>query len=932
IFEIDNNDTVIDLNIKCNKAAIKSFIKLVDKLIHDRLQYKTQNLAKRSYVAKNKKPIAGAVFQWDNTAEEIYALFRSLHFYPFDNPVSTPKVMIGNDLYICDKMSVGPQINREMTSGVVLTCDSEQLIISTSSYPVIIEKLSTIDGKEIRIEEVIKKHQLHKSLKLNSHSDITLKAIRALDQRLQQYESFWISKLEKVQLTTLPNWKPNKCVEQYPKSTTVGYPKGSKEFMRHHGYDELHTFLTLVIIYLTKITRQLQFSVAYLSKALHDKIKDKESYFESFVPFNISIDDNMTFSELYLQVRNQKEILDQNIGYTRDIKRRRRSLHQNNKAIIELSNNVAINEFHSFSKTGLTAQLEFSFNAESNNVWGQLRYQPDKISEKSVIKVNGHFNQLFMEIISDPSLAIDAFPFTAQEENYEILNIFNKKPLIQCPYSLVELFRRQTKLTPKNIALAYEKETLTYEQLYNKSEEIASYIVTIHQIKANDIVALITDRNQWMIISILGVLISGAAYLPIAQNAPIRRTEFMLKEAKAKLILTDKINHNKVVDTSISIPIIIIEYVKHTVRDLSDIVYSPSNLAYVLYTSGSTGQPKGAMIQHAGICNLIKYQIDQFQITAKDRILQFSTYTFDTSVEEIFLALLSGAALILADINILLSPSKFEAHIKENKITVLDLPPSFLDVIFKRPLHTVRIMILGGESPKKEHIDYYEKRLTLINSYGPTEATIVVTNHIYNGEPTEVAKQKLIGKPIKNTEILILDSYSNLMPVGVVGELCISGENIMRGYISNNNADNLIEHPWRSGEKIYRTGDLARWLNDGNIEYIGRIDNQVKLRGQRIELGEIESILSKHPDITDNLVVLKKNPAGFHELIAYIVATDIKNFEASRLKSYLKKHLPSYMLPSAFVTISQIPKKENVFRKTKKLALQLAVIYIWTQT
>ena len=141
----------------------------------------------------------------------------------------------------------------------------------------------------------------------------------------------------------------------------------------------------------------------------------------------------------------------------------------------------------------------------------------------------------------------------------------------------------------------------------------------------------------------------------------------------------------------------------------------------------------------------------------------------------------------------------------------------------------------------------------------------------------------------------------------------------MRGYISNNNADNLIEHPWRSGEKIYRTGDLARWLNDGNIEYIGRIDNQVKLRGQRIELGEIESILSKHPDITDNLVVLKKNPAGFHELIAYIFATDIKNFEASRLKSYLKKHLPSYMLPSAFVTISQIPKKENGKKDRKSL-------------
>ena len=330
----------------------------------------------------------------------------------------------------------------------------------------------------------------------------------------------------------------------------------------------------------------------------------------------------------------------------------------------------------------------------------------------------------------------------------------------------------------------------------------------------------------------------------------------------------------------------------------------PQSLAYVIYTSGSTGTPKGVMIEHRGFVNMITDQIRLFNVTSADHVLQFASCSFDASLSEIFMTLLSGATLVIARAETIHNVESFAQYLNEQHVTIATLPPSYLNALARRPLPTLRTLITAGEAPIIDDALFYAKNVTYINAYGPTEVSVCASVHYV--EATDHSPRTIpIGTPLANTSIYVLDEASHLVPIGLPGEICVSGVGLARGYINQPELtrEKFIAHPFKPAERLYKTGDWGLWRPDGQLEFLGRRDEQVKVRGYRIELEEIRQTLLRHPAVRDAVVILQDDPAA--SLIGYVVVrTEV---DATALSAFLREYLPAYMVPETLLFLEALP-------------------------
>ncbi|MGB3465097.1 MAG: amino acid adenylation domain-containing protein, partial [Cyclobacteriaceae bacterium] len=503
--------------------------------------------------------------------------------------------------------------------------------------------------------------------------------------------------------------------------------------------------------------------------------------------------------------------------------------------------------------------------------------------------------------------------FLTTSEKDKLLGSFNDTS-VEYPKdkTIVDLFEAQAAKTPDNVALVFGEKELTYKELDELSNRLAHFLVETYDLCPEDLIGIQLDRSEWVLISILGVLKSSGAYVPIDPEYPSSRKEYIANDASLKLLLTETgfiydIDYYDGEILAIDVEFDPQEYSGESLTtDLS-----ASNLAYVIYTSGSTGTPKGVMVDHESIVNTLNSQIEIFELNSERRGLQFASFSFDASISEAFIILLSGARLYIADESHRKNPSLLTAYIKDNQIDIATLSPSYLGKIAIDELVGLETLITAGESAHYETALAYLEHGTYYNAYGPTETSICGT--VFKLEDGEglTANNLPIGKPIANTQIYILSDTLSLQPIGVTGEICIGGEGLARGYLNRPDLtqEKFVDNPFRSGERMYRTGDLGRWLPDGNIEFIGRKDDQVKIRGYRIELGEIEHALSGHEQIGQAVVLAKENEAGDRELVAYLTASEEQH--TGDLRSYLKERLPEYMLPAYFVQLEELPLTSN---------------------
>lgn len=539
-----------------------------------------------------------------------------------------------------------------------------------------------------------------------------------------------------------------------------------------------------------------------------------------------------------------------------------------------------------------------------------IEYDTRKYGNDEVDLLLTYLQTLTINAIENPDVTIENLQMLNDKEQEKVVKIFNATNV---PYpmekTVIELFEEQVKKTPDNIAVIFEEKQLTYAELNAKANCLARKLTAECDVKADDFVAIISEKSLEMMIGIYAILKAGGAYVPLDSSYPKERIEFILKDCMPKAIL--KGTGDSEFETEIKKIDLYDEKNYKECEENLEHTSKPSDLIYMIYTSGTTGKPKGTMIENESVVNLLSHLVRTRRFNENSVILHKTSNVFDVSVWELFAPLTSGGKIVLLKSGYEKDPERIADTIEKYQITELSFVPSmfkaFVSIMDKKDerLKSLSGIQLAGEALNAELVRSYDGYGEIINLYGPTEATVYATDFICKKDVEKV----LIGKPISNVKAYILNENS-LCGIGVPGELCIAGKGIARGYLKRSEltAEKFVTNPYGEG-KMYRSGDLVRWLPDGNIEYLGRIDEQIKIRGFRIELGEIESRIYEIEGIKDAVIVVNDDNSANKILCAYVVAD--MEIEVGKIKEKLSKNLPSYMIPASIMQIDAIPVTRN---------------------
>jgi amino acid adenylation domain-containing protein len=562
--------------------------------------------------------------------------------------------------------------------------------------------------------------------------------------------------------------------------------------------------------------------------------------------------------------------------------------------------------------------LSVDVTEEAGGLSCLFEYNTDLFDPGTITRFMGHFQTLLEGIVAVPDQKISKFELLTEKEHHRILLEWNDTRVNSAGEAcLHNLFEAQVNRTPEATAVSFEDRDLTYRELNRRANQLANYLGK-KGVRPEVLVGICMERSLEMVVGILGVLKAGGAYVPLDPADPEARLTFMLQDTNAPVVLTQSRFRERLPARGIETFFFDAgwERVAQESAETPACSVTLENLAYVIYTSGSTGKPKGVMVPHRAVCNNLHWVRKRYRLTESDVVLQISSFVFDASISEIFAPLLSGARLVLARSSEQYEPGYLVKVIGKQGVTIIQLVPSLLRVLLDEEgfphCRSLRCVIGGGETMPVELEERFYKTLNaeLYNTYGPTETAIDATCWPCNGKIG--GRSVPIGRPIDNFQLYILDRNLQPVPIGVPGELHIGGAGLARGYLNNNEltAEKFIVHPFghKAGERLYKTGDLVRYLPDGNIEFIGRIDHQVKVRGFRIEPGEIEAVLRQHPGVRDAVVLAREDPFSGRRLVAYIIPSG-KNPApmAGELRDFLKRKLPEYMVPAFHVTLEAFP-------------------------
>jgi amino acid adenylation domain-containing protein len=573
----------------------------------------------------------------------------------------------------------------------------------------------------------------------------------------------------------------------------------------------------------------------------------------------------------------------------------------------------------------------------------RISYDTNRFDDGTITRLLGHFQTLLEGIISNPEARVSQLSLLTKFEKQQLLgdwnNIHENYLQDKCIH---QLFEEQVERTPHNVAVVFENNSLTYQQLNTRANQLAHYLQELG-VKPDTLVGICVERSLEMIVGILGILKAGGAYVPLDPEYPQERLNFMLEDSQVKVLVTQA----KLVE---SIPqhqaqLICLdtdwEKIAQNITSNPESGVKPDNLTYIIYTSGSTGKPKGVLVNHANVVRLFAATDSWYHFNYQDVWTLFHSYAFDFSVWEMWGALLYGGRLVIVPYLVTRSPESFYELLCQEKVTILnqtptafrqliqaeesvkgDISPLLKEVRGDRSSPTdndlsLRLIIFGGESLEINSLqpwfDRHGDQLPqLVNMYGITETTVHVTYRPLSMADVN-STASVIGRPLPDLQVYLLDQYLQPVPVGVPGEMYVGGAGVAKGYLNRPEltTERFISSPFEHSNKLYKTGDLARYWPNGELEYLGRIDNQVKIRGFRIELGEIEALLASHPQIWETVVLVWDDTAGDKRLVAYIVPQPEITIIIDEIRQFLKAKLPDYMVPNAFVILEALPLTTN---------------------
>ncbi|HZA22932.1 MAG TPA: amino acid adenylation domain-containing protein, partial [Dehalococcoidia bacterium] len=524
-------------------------------------------------------------------------------------------------------------------------------------------------------------------------------------------------------------------------------------------------------------------------------------------------------------------------------------------------------------------------------------------------------------MVADPTQPLAELPLLSEAEREQVLVAWNGKrtePLLDhCLHHRIEA---QVEKTPEAIAVAFEEEQLTYRELNQRANQLAYHLQKLG-VEPEVLVGVCVERSLELVVGLLGILKAGGAYVPLDPSYPQERLAFMIEDAQAPVLLTQAHLAATLPKGGVQVVCLDKEWehiaTQSPVNPVSGV--RAENLAYVIYTSGSTGKPKGTLITHRGLTNYLNWCLAAYPLSKGRGSLVHSTIAFDATVTALFSPLLVGGSVDLVPENIDLEDLRTALR-RKGDFSLLKITPAHLNLLGQQlspdeASSLTRAFVIGGENLTAEQIAFWQKHASgtlLFNEYGPTET--VVGCVVYEAASWRGAGSVPIGQAIPNTQVYVLDHFLEPLPIGVPGELYIGGAGVARGYLHRPDitAERFIPHPFSElpGERLYRTGDVARYRADGNLEFLGRIDHQVKVRGFRIELGEIDAVLGSHPGVQEAVVGVREDTPGEKRLVGYYVA-GAAVVEPEALRGYLKAKLPEHMVPGAWVALEALPLTPN---------------------
>ncbi|HVI43598.1 MAG TPA: amino acid adenylation domain-containing protein [Chitinophaga sp.] len=548
-------------------------------------------------------------------------------------------------------------------------------------------------------------------------------------------------------------------------------------------------------------------------------------------------------------------------------------------------------------------------------------YNDDLLDAACVEMMMAHFRQVLLQLVSGKLKRWNEADLLTPAETEQLLVTFNNK-IVSYPHhkTLPELFLLQAALTPEAPAVVFENTVVSYRELDERSGRLAAYLRS-KGAGRDMLIPLYLEKSAEMVVAALGIMRAGAAYVPVDITYPVERIAYLLKDTAATLVVTTAALGHKI-NASSEVTVILLDEAaadfNHHLPALPQPAVQPEDLAYVIYTSGSTGQPKGVMVEHRGMLNHLYAKINDLGLTGASVVAFTASYTFDISVWQMFSALLCGGTAVVYSSQLMLQPAVLMEKVDDDKVTILELVPSYLATILREQitvgLKKLKYLLVTGEAVSQPLLAQWFahpacRHIPVVNAYGPTEASDDITHYFMEDAPPQMNVP--LGSPVQNLRIYVFNNDLELCPVGVMGEICVAGIGVARGYLNRPDltAEKFIPDPFHPGSGMYRTGDLGRWLPDGNIEYLGRIDDQVKVRGFRIEPGEIENVLQQFDTVHQAAVIITVDANGNKRLVAYLVVKEGFNREA--LAGWLKGLLPEYMVPSFFVTLDEMPLTPN---------------------